>query len=69
MGGCWSNRRKIQFFSVLLETSLKPGGEKTIVRNKIQLKLTDIAKLLKELFRNLFSHKTYSHLPYAKIGG
>jgi hypothetical protein len=43
MGGCWSNRRKIQFFSVLLETSLKPGGEKTIVRDKIQLKLTDVA--------------------------
>jgi hypothetical protein len=43
MGGCWSNRRKIQFFSVLLKTSLKPGGEKTIVRDKIQLKSTDIA--------------------------
>jgi hypothetical protein len=43
MGGCWSNRRKTQFFSVLLETSLKLGGEKTIVRDKIQRKLTDTA--------------------------
>jgi hypothetical protein len=43
MGGGWSNRRKIQFFSVLLKTSLKPSGKKTIVRDKIQLKLTDTA--------------------------
>jgi hypothetical protein len=43
MGGGWSNRRKIQFFSVLFETSLRPGGGKTIVRDKIQRKLTDTA--------------------------
>jgi hypothetical protein len=36
VGGCWSNRRKIQFFSVLLEPRLKPGGNKIIVREKIQ---------------------------------
>jgi hypothetical protein len=33
MGGCWSNQRKTQYFSVFLETSPKPGGEKNRLKS------------------------------------